>query len=93
MDSLESDPDVWKVVEYIKTKKEFKGSATELMTTLGIDRPAHIMSGILYRKRLDLERVGILFDRNRERDGRVITLLLIEPKDEVPVPERMVEDA
>ena len=93
MDSLEIDPDIWKIVEYIREKKEFRGSTTELLKTLGIERPAHIISGLLYRKRLDLERVGIMFDRNRDHDGRVITLLLIEPSGEVPVPERMVEDA
>ena len=93
MDSLESDPDMRKVVEYIKETKEYRGSASELSQKLEIDKPGQILSGKLRRKRLDLERAGILFTRNRSRIGREITLIMLTPSDQVPNVEGGGDDA
>ena len=67
--------------------------AKALSQKLGIDKPGQILSGKLRRKRLDLERAGILFTRNRSRIGREITLMLITPSDQVPNVEGGGDDA
>ena len=88
-DSIESDPDLRKVVEYIKEAKEFRGGAADLSQILGIEKPGQILSTKLSRKRLDLERVGIMFTRNRTHTGREINLILLGQ----PTPEGGEEDA
>lgn len=91
MDSLESDPDMRKVVEYIRETKEFRGGAADLSQILGIDKPGQILSTKLSRKRLDLERVGIMFTRNRTHTGREINLILIGQPTPEPTPESISE--
>ena len=80
-DIFKTDPDLRKVIEYMNEHDEFSGLAQEFCDKLGLRKKAQSISGKLSNRRHQLEKMGILFEKRRTREGSVITLIKVKNDD------------
>lgn len=82
-EEFKTDPDLRKVIEYMNEHDEYYGLAQEFCDMLGLKKKAQSISGKLMNRKYQLEKMGILFEKNKTRAGSVITLLRIN--NDIPV--------
>ncbi len=89
-DVFKTDPDLRKVIEYLNDHDEYYGLAQDFSDMLGLHKKAQSISGKLSNRKHQLEKMGILFDKTKTREGSVITLVKIKEDDmpyEIPDPD------
>ena len=60
---------------------EFSGLAQEFCDKLGLQKKAQSISGKLSNRKHQLEKMGILFEKRKTREGSVITLIKVKNDD------------
>ncbi len=83
-DVFQTDIDLKKIVEYVNINGEFVGLASELCERIGATKKPQSISGKLQNRKRQLEKKGILFKRERTRDGSRLTLIKMDqqPKEQ-----------
>ena len=84
-DVFKTDPDLRKVIEYMNDHDEYYGLAQKFCDMLGLQKKAQSISGKLSNRKHQLEKMGILFEKRKTREGSVITLIKIKNEDDVSV--------
>ena len=64
---------------------EYYGLAQKFCDMLGLQKKAQSISGKLTNRKHQLEKMGILFEKRKTREGSVITLIKIKNEDDVSV--------
>ena len=66
---FKADPDLRKALEYIKEHGEFSGTAQEFCDRINASKKPQSISGKLYNRKRDLEKMGIIFYKTKKSDG------------------------
>ena len=81
---FKTDPDLRKAIEYIKEHGQFFGTAQEFCNRINASKKPQSLSGKLNNRKRDLEKMGILFYRNKKNDGMHFEIIDINHKKDPP---------
>lgn len=68
-DAFQTDEDLRKVLDYLKEHGSYDGSATEFCQLIQASKKPQSISGKLWNRRSQLEKLGFSFTREHTRDG------------------------
>ena len=68
-DAFQTDEDLRKVLDYLKVHGSYDGSATEFCNLIQASKKPQSISGKLWNRRSQLEKLGFSFTREHTRDG------------------------
>lgn len=74
---LENEPILVHVVEFVRERKLFDGTATELVEELGLEIQPNLLSRKIRSNRQELLRFGVSFEPSRDRKKRTFLLRYI----------------
>ena len=74
------NPLVEKIVAFMETRQQWKGTATQLAAEIGLDCLPHHLSRELFQSKKALKRQGLILIRGRDRSSRSIEFAKVNEK-------------